>query len=95
MDKFAIARKAISIVAGFGAGTIASQIITNNSAPKTKVQIVTMIVGGLALSGAAAKVASTHAETQFDEIVAAWKKFTESKTETPQEEAPTTREDVG
>jgi hypothetical protein len=96
MDKLSIARKAISIVAGIGGGSIASQIIANNSAPKTKVQLVTMVVGGIVLSSAVGKVASQQAESQFDEIVEAWKKFTQPKTEEiPQEETPTTREDVG
>jgi len=74
MDKLQFAKKAISLVVSIGAGAIATQIIQNNSAPRSLIQKVTMTAGAGALGGLVAAAAAKYVEEQFDEMVDWWNK---------------------
>ncbi len=75
MKKLEIAKKVVATVAGLGAGSIATQVIKNNSAPTSKLQVVTMTVGMVALSGLVGVAASRYTEHEFDGAVESVKKL--------------------
>lgn len=71
MNKLAAAKTALHVAASVGAGTIVYTLVRNNVVPANMIQKITVPVATFALGGAVAKVASTHMDEAFDEIVKA------------------------
>jgi hypothetical protein len=72
MTKIEIAKRATSLVVGFGTSAIVAGFIKNNSAPSNTAEQVAMPVAGFVLGMMAVEVTRKYTDAKFDDAVAWW-----------------------
>lgn len=81
MNKIAALKKTVTIVIGVGVSKIVNDIIANNVEIEKAHQKVTVPVASFAIGGAVADASSKYTDTMIDEIVDAWQKIKNRKTD--------------
>jgi L-asparaginase/Glu-tRNA(Gln) amidotransferase subunit D len=86
MDKRKIAKRAVAIVAAYGAGTVTKSVIANNVQTDNILVKIPVVVASNVLAGLVGMVAGAEAERRMDEMYAAYDemtlKFKEAKAQT-------------
>lgn len=70
MTKLDVAKRATSIVVGFGTSAIVAGFIRNNSAPANTAEKVAMPVAGFVIGMMAVELTRKYTDHKFDEAVA-------------------------
>lgn len=70
MTKLEVAKKATSLVVGFGTSAIVAGFIRNNSAPSNAAEKVAMPVAAFVIGMMAVEVTKKYTDHQFDKAVA-------------------------
>lgn len=86
MDKRKIAKRAVAIVAAYGAGTVTKSVIANNVQTDNILVKIPVAVASHVLAGLVGMVAAAEAERRMDEFYASYDevklKFQEAKAQT-------------
>ena len=86
MNKFEIAKKAVTIIVGVGTSKIAQTIISNNVQPETVIDKVTVGTGSIVIGMMASEATKKFTDTKMEEYASAIRELKTKIQEAKQEQ---------